>query len=101
MKVKYAKLWLRKYIKYNHHKFSERKFNRLVNWKIVNLSHRVCKRRGIIGHNIRQDIRKELWEFSAKELTKSRPSLMSRLIGYLKRRLKKKYKKPLVLILLL
>ncbi len=93
MKLKYAKLWLKKYIKYNHNKFDEKTFNRKLNWKIVNLSHRVYKFRGLRGHNTRQRIRKKLWAYSKIELRKYRPSLLSRIIGYLRSIVKKLNKK--------
>jgi hypothetical protein len=37
------------------------RYKRKINWRIVCLSHAVCKRHGLKGHNIRQKIRKELW----------------------------------------
>jgi hypothetical protein len=84
MKLIYAKLWLKKYIKYNHDKFDEKTFNRKLNWKIVNLSHRVYKSHGLRGHNTRQQIRKILWDYSKKELKPYRPSMISKIISYLK-----------------
>jgi len=84
MKLIYAKFWLKKYIKYNYDKFDEKTFNRKLNWKIVNLSHRVYKSHGLRGHNTRQKIRKMLWAYSKKELELYRPSMSSKIINYLK-----------------
>lgn len=39
------------------------KFIRTVHWKIVRISHDVCKTPGQKGHDKRQEIRYELWEF--------------------------------------
>ena len=80
----YAKLWVKKYIKYNHDKFDEKTFNRKLNWAIVNLSHRVWKTRDAKGHDIRQKIRKQLWGYSKTELKQYRPSVMDKIINYLK-----------------
>ena len=57
MKMMYARLQLKKYIKYNHSKFDNKTLNRKLNLAIVNLSHRVYKSHGIRGHNGRQRIR--------------------------------------------
>jgi predicted metallopeptidase len=84
MEMKYAKLWLKKFIKYNHKKFDGKTFNRKLNWAIVNLSHRVFKSRGLRGHNIRQNIRKELWVYSRMELKHYQPSMINRIVSYLK-----------------
>lgn len=54
MKMIYARLWLKKYIKYNHAKFDDKTFNRKLNWAIVNLSHRVYKAHSLRGHNDRK-----------------------------------------------
>jgi hypothetical protein len=85
MKERYAKLWLKKYIRYNHDKFDEKTFNRKLNWAIVNLSHRVCKSHGLAGHNRRQNVRKVLWNYSKSELKPYRPSMISKIISYIKR----------------
>jgi hypothetical protein len=90
MKLIYAKLWLKKYIKYNYDESDEKTFNRKLNWKIVNLSHRVYNSHGLKGHNTRQQIRKILWDYSEKELkqyglSRYHPSMISRIISYLKR----------------
>jgi hypothetical protein len=66
MKLIYAKLWLKKYIKYNHANLDESKLNR----SIINLSHRVYKSHGQRGHNVRQSIRATLVEYSKAELAK-------------------------------
>ena len=84
MKLIYAKLWLKKYIKYNYDESDEKTFNRKLNWKIVNLSHRVYNSHGLKGHNTRQQIRKILWDYSKKELKPYRPSMISKIISYLK-----------------
>ena len=84
MKLIYAKLWLKKYIKYNYDKFDEKTFNRKLNWAIVNLSHRVYKSHGLRGHNTRQKIRKILWDYSKTELKLYRPSMTSKIIRYLR-----------------
>ena len=84
MKLIYAKLWLKKWIKYNHDKFDEKLFNRKLNWAIVNLSHRVYKSHGLKGHNTRQQIRKTLWAYSKAELKQYRPSMINKVINYLK-----------------
>ena len=101
MKLLYAKLWLKKYIKYNHNKLDENKLNRAI----INLSHRVYKSRGIKGHNVRQKIRDTLVEYSKIELASynmtfnrplktryrrryvivKRPSLIDRVLRSLKR----------------
>lgn len=45
------------------HLHNHPKFVRTVNWKIVKISHDVCKTRGMKGHARRQEIRLELWLF--------------------------------------
>jgi hypothetical protein len=85
MKLIYAKFWLKKYIKYNYDKFDEKTFNHKLNWAIINLSHRVCKTHGLRGHNIRQNIRKTLWSYNKTELKYYRPSMMDKIICYIKR----------------
>jgi hypothetical protein len=64
MKLIYAKLWLKKYIKYNYSKLNENKLNRAI----INLSHRVYKSHDMKGHNTRQKIRQILVEYSKTEL---------------------------------
>ena len=66
MKFIYAKLWLKKYIKYNHNSLDENKLNRAI----INLSHRVYKSHGQRGHNVRQSIRSQLVEYSKAELAR-------------------------------
>lgn len=66
MELIYAKLWLKKYIKYNYNKLDENKLNRAI----INLSHRVYKSRGMKGHNTRQKIRQILVEYSKIELAR-------------------------------
>ncbi len=66
MKLYYAKMWLKKYIKYNHNHLDENKLNRAI----INLSHRVYKSHGVKGHNVRQKIRMQLVEYSRIELAK-------------------------------
>ena len=90
MKLIYAKLWLKKFIQYNHDKPDEKTFNRDLNWRIVNLSHRVYKTHGLKGHNTRQKIRKILWDYSKKELKQYRPSKFSKIINYLRRKFRLK-----------
>lgn len=85
MKLKYAKLWLKKWIKYNYGKYDEKTFNRKLNWAIVNLSHRVYKSRGLKGHNTRQIIRKKLWDYSKRELKHYQPSMVNKILRYFKR----------------
>ena len=85
MKMMYARLWLKKYIRYNHAKFDEKTFNHKLNRDIINLSHRVYKSHGIRGHNVRQRIRKLLLNYSNVELKKYRPSIISKIVSYLKR----------------
>jgi hypothetical protein len=85
MKMIYAKMWLKKWIKYNHDKFDDKTFNCKLNWKIVNLSHRVFKSHGLRGHNTRQAIRKQLWAYSKMELRQYHPSMVDRMLSYLKR----------------
>ena len=76
---------VKKYIKYNHDKFDKKVFKHRLNRAIVNLSHRVYKSHGIRGHNVRQKIRKLLWNYSNMELKKYRPSMISKIVSYLKR----------------
>ena len=85
MKMMHARLWLKKYIKYNHAKFDDKTFNRKLNWAIVNLSHRVYKAHSVRGHNGRQRIRKLLWNYSNMELKEYRQSMISKVVSYLKR----------------
>ena len=66
MKLIYAKLWVKKYIKYNHSNLDEKELNRAI----INLSHRVFKSRGLKGHNTRQKIRQILVSYSKIELAK-------------------------------
>jgi hypothetical protein len=63
MRFVYAKLWVKKYLRYNPNDVSNRIISNKLNWEIVKLSHRVCRRHGLKGHNIRQDIRKELKDY--------------------------------------
>lgn len=85
MKMMYARLWLKKYIKYNYSKFDDQTLNHKLDRAIVNLSHRVYKSHGLRGHNGRQKIRKSLWDYSNMELKKYRPSIFSKIVSYLKR----------------
>jgi hypothetical protein len=86
MKLIYTKLWLKKWIRYNHNKFNDKNaLNRELNWKIVNLSHRIFKSHGLRGHNTRQQIRKQLWAYSKKELRQYYPSVLDRIVNYLRR----------------
>ncbi len=85
MKMMYARLWLKKYIKYNHAKVDNKIFNHKLNRAIVHLSHRVYKSHGLRGHNVRQRIRKLLWNYSNMELKKYRPSIINKIVSYLKR----------------
>ena len=71
MKLIYAKLWLKKFIKYNHDNLDENKLNRAI----INLSHRVYKSHGQRGHNVRQSIRSQLVEYSKTELARYDVSL--------------------------
>ncbi len=64
--MKYAKLWLKKYIKYKHDHLDENKLNRAI----INLSHRVYKSHGRRGHNVRQSIRSQLVDYSRTELAR-------------------------------
>ena len=66
MKLVYAKLLLKKFIKYNHDNLDENKLNRAI----INLSHRVYKSYGQRGHNVRQSIRAQLVEYSKAELAR-------------------------------
>ena len=66
MKLIYAKLWLKKYIKYNHDNLDENDLNKAI----INLSHRVFKSHGLKGHNTRQKIRQILVNYSKIELAK-------------------------------
>lgn len=84
MKLIYAKLWLKKFIKYNYGKFDDKTLNGKINWAIVNLSHRVYKSHGLRGHNTRQQIRKILWNYSKQELRQYRPSLLQRIMDFIK-----------------
>ena len=85
MEIMYARLWLKKYIKYNHDKFDKKIFKHRLNLAIVHLSHRVYKTHGLRGHNVRQNIRKLLWNYSNMELKKYRPSIINKIVSYLKR----------------
>ena len=85
MKMMYARLWLKKYIKYNHDKFDKKTFKHRLNRAIVHFSHRVYKTHGLRGHNVRQNIRKLLWNYSNTELKKYHPSLFTKIVIYLKR----------------
>jgi len=66
MKLVYAKLWLKKYIRYNHNNLDEGKLNRAI----INLSHRVYKSHGMHGHNVRQYVREVLVDYSKQELAR-------------------------------
>ena len=85
MKMIYAKLWLKKYIKHNHDKFDKKIFKHRLNRAIIHLSHRVYKSHGLRGHNVRQKIRKLLLNYCKMELKKYRPSIISKIVGYLKK----------------
>lgn len=85
MKMIYAKLWLNKFIKYNYGKYHPSVLRGKTNWAIVNLSHRVDKRHGIVGHNSRQNIRKLLWKHCDVELKKYQPSLLRRIMNFLRK----------------
>lgn len=69
MILKYAKLWLRKFIKYNH-ELNNKTLSYKLNRAVINLSHRVFKSRGTRGHSIRQKIRRQLQNFVVIELNK-------------------------------
>ncbi|OJT94738.1 hypothetical protein Micr_00768 [Candidatus Micrarchaeum sp.] len=66
MKLIYAKLWLKKYIKYNHDNLDENDLNKAI----INLSHRVFRSHGLKDHNTRQKIRQILVNYSKIELAK-------------------------------
>jgi len=90
MKLIYAKLWLKKYIKYNHIKYERKTLKTKVYGNIVQLSHRVFKGHGLRGHNIRQNIRKQLLAYALIEMNHYYPttrsqSLLSRILGFFKR----------------
>lgn len=90
MKLIYAKLWLKKYIRYNHNKYDKKTLKSKVYGSIVNLSHRVYKSHGLHGHNVRQKIRRQLLEYSILEMNRyylptPRPSMISKIINYLRR----------------
>lgn len=65
MRVLYAKLWLKQFIKYRS---NDKNFIEKLNKNIINLSHRVYKGHGIKGHNTRQDIRKILVLYAFNEI---------------------------------
>lgn len=90
MKLIYAKLLLKKYIKYNHDKYDKKTLKRKIYGNIVQLSHRVFKSHGQRGHEVRQRVRKQFLEYSIIELRRYyvptyKPSIISKIIGYLKR----------------
>lgn len=88
MELFYAKKWLKRYIKYNWDKYDEDTLKRKINWEIVHLSHRVYKTHGLKGHNVRQDIRKKLWDYANVELKNynlKKTSIIRKIISYLKR----------------
>lgn len=85
MKKVYARLWLKKFIKYNQDNPDKKDFNHKLNRSIIHLSHRVHKGRGIHGHNSRQDIRKQLRNYSKMEIRRYQPSMIDRIWNYLKR----------------
>jgi|GEM_PF-6795892 len=85
MKLKYAKLWLKKWIKYNYVKYDKKTFNRKLDRKIKDISHRVYKSHGLKGHNTRQMIRKKLWAYCKMELKRYRPSTINRIQNFIKR----------------
>jgi len=84
MKLFYAKMYVRKWIRYNYGKYDGMTFNSKLNWAVVNLSHRVCKLHGTRGHAIRQKIRKTLWAYAKVEIRRYQPSITNRLIGFLR-----------------
>lgn len=88
--MKYAKLWLNRWIIFNYGKYDEKTFHRKLNWSIVNLSHRVCKIKGAIGHSNRQTIRKKLWDYCIIELKHYQPSMLNKILGYIRRIIRKK-----------
>ena len=85
MRLFYAKMWIKKYLYYNHAKYDE-DILKLNTWRaIVNLSHRVYKTHGLRGHDGRQKIRKVLWAYALKELHRyHHPSLLDRIVNYLR-----------------
>jgi len=89
MKKKYAKLFLKNWINNSDGKYSEKTYNRKLNWAIVNQSHKIYYVHGLRGHNIRQKIRKELWSYCNMELKNHppsyRPSMLSRIKSFIKR----------------
>lgn len=68
MKLIYAKLWLKKFIKYNVNVLDDKSFELKLNKAIINLSHRVFRAHSLHGHDARQDIRLKLQKFVAREL---------------------------------
>jgi len=85
MKLIFAKLWLKKYIKYNYEKFDGKTFNRKLNWAIVNLSHRVCKLHSQKGHDIRQEMRKTLWAYGKVEIRNYQPTFIGRILRHIRK----------------
>jgi hypothetical protein len=65
MRVFYAKLWLKQFIKYRS---NDKYFIEKLNDNIINLSHRVYKKRGMRGHDTRQDIRRILVLYAFNEV---------------------------------
>ena len=82
MKLIYAKLWLKKWIKYHHNNLDENQLNRAI----INLSHRVYKQHGLKGHNTRQKIRQILVNYSKIELAKYNVSFQRPLKAHYKYR---------------
>jgi len=81
MKIIYAKLWLRKFIKYNYKK-ENNSLSHELNRNVITLSHRVYKTRGKRGHDVRQKIRQELQNFVMVELKKYKKNWVIRSSGY-------------------
>ena len=67
MKLIYAKLWVKKYLRYNPGSVRGGGVSNRLNRAITHLSHRVHRKHGMEGHNGRQDIRRKLRRLSLRE----------------------------------
>lgn len=86
LRMKYAKIRIRDYLRRNRHKHRPKELGRKVNWEIVKLSHRVYNgHTGLRGHLIRQKIRRSLWASVGGKSKVFGPGAGSRQYEYTKR----------------
>jgi hypothetical protein len=83
MKVFVAKKFVHRFIENKWKSKKEDEFSKELNWYIVNLSHRICKRHSKIGHDKRQNIRVILWKYARNDIKQYQPTWKLRKLSFL------------------